>query len=456
MPSRVEMMVKTSEKKPEKSAVGTPQVGFVSLGCAKATVDSERILTRLRAEGYGISPSYEGADLVVVNTCGFIDAAIEESLDAIGEALAANGRVIVTGCLGADAGRVRAAHPAVLAVTGPQACDEVMSAVHEALPAPHEFRETLVPPQGVRLTPRHYAWLKISEGCDHRCTFCIIPQLRGPLASRPVGEVMDEAERLVTAGVREIVVVAQDTAAYGQDIRHRTGFWNGRPMKTRIRELAEALGDLGVWIRLMYVYPYASVDALVELMAEGRVLPYLDVPLQHASPKILRAMRRPAAAEKMLDRIRAWRDVCPEIVLRSTFITGFPGETGDDFERLLDFLREAELDRVGCFPYSPVEGAEANALPGAVPEGLRNERAERLMAVQAGISAARLAGRVGTVVEALVEAVEGDMAVARSWGEAPEVDGAIHIEGSEGLSPGDLVEVRITASDEHDLQGIRP
>ncbi len=350
-----------------------PKVGFVSLGCPKATVDSEHILTRLRAEGYLISPSYQQADLVVVNTCGFIDAAVQESLDAIGEALAENGKVIVTGCLGAKGSVVQDAHPAVLAVTGPHAADEVMMAVHAHLPQPHDPYTDLIPPQGIRLTPRHFAYLKISEGCNHRCSFCIIPSMRGDLVSRPVGEVMNEAEALVKSGVKELLVISQDTSAYGVDVKYRAGFWNGRPLKTRMTELVQALGELGVWVRLHYVYPYPHVDDVIPLMAEGRVLPYLDIPFQHASPRILKLMKRPAAAEKTLDRIRAWRKVCPDLTLRSTFIAGFPGETEAEFEELLLFLDEAQLDRVGCFAYSPVDGAAANQLPGAVAEAVKED-----------------------------------------------------------------------------------
>ncbi|MEJ2478634.1 MAG: 30S ribosomal protein S12 methylthiotransferase RimO [Acidihalobacter sp.] len=429
----------------------TPQVGFVSLGCPKALVDSERILTQLRAEGYAISPSYEAADLVVVNTCGFIDAAVEESLDAIGEALAENGRVIVTGCLGADAERVLETHPQVLAVTGPHAYEEVMGAVHENLPPPHDPYTSLVPPQGVKLTPRHYAYLKISEGCNHRCSFCIIPSMRGDLVSRPIGEVMQEAENLVNAGVRELLVISQDTSAYGVDVRYRTGFWRGGPLKTQAQALTEALGELGVWVRLHYVYPYPHVDALIPLMADRKVLPYLDIPLQHGSPRILKAMRRPAAAEKVLDRIHGWRRQCPELTLRSTFIVGFPGETEEDFEILLDFIEEAELDRVGAFAYSPVEGAAANELPGAVPEELKQERLERFMTRQAEISAARLQAKVGRRLQVLVDEVDEDGAVARSAADAPEIDGLVFVTDAVEAQPGEFLDVEITEADEHDL-----
>jgi ribosomal protein S12 methylthiotransferase len=428
-----------------------PKVGFVSLGCPKALVDSENILTRLRAEGYVIAPTYDGADLVVVNTCGFIDAAVEESLDAIGEALAENGKVVVTGCLGAKGDIVRQAHPQVLAVTGPHATEEVMQAVHRYLPEPHDPCTDLVPPQGIRLTPRHYAYLKISEGCNHRCTFCIIPSMRGDLASRPIGAVMGEAESLVKAGVKELLVIAQDTSAYGVDLKYRTGFWNGRPLRARLRELAAALGELGVWVRLHYVYPYPSVDDLIPLMAEGRILPYLDVPFQHASARILKLMKRPAASENVLARVRAWRQICPELTVRSTFIAGFPGETEEDFEMLLAFIEEARLDRVGCFAYSPVEGAAANALPGMLPEEVREERRSRLMALQADISAQRLERRIGRTIEVLVDEVDEEGAVARSWADAPEIDGLVHVTDGQSLAVGDLKRVVVTDSDTHDL-----
>jgi ribosomal protein S12 methylthiotransferase len=434
-----------------------PKVGFVSLGCPKALVDSERILSQLRAEGYAVSPSYESADLVVVNTCGFIDAAVAESLDAIGEALAENGRVIVTGCLGAKGDIVRKTHPKVLAVTGPHAADAVMQAVHAALPRPHDPYTDLVPPQGVRLTPAHYAYLKISEGCNHRCTFCIIPSLRGDLVSRPIGEVMREAENLVRAGVKEILVISQDTSAYGVDVRYRTGFWEGRPLKTRMTELVRALSGLGapggLWVRLHYVYPYAHVDEVIPLMAEGRLLPYLDVPFQHAIPRILRLMKRPASGEANLERIRAWRAICPEIAIRSTFIAGFPGETEAEFSQLLDFLEEAELDRVGCFAYSPVAGAKANALPDPVPAELREERRARFMMVQEKISRRRLKRKIGKTLKVLVDAVDRKCAVARSGADAPEIDGVVHIAGGRGLKPGDWAEVKIERADAHDLWG---
>jgi len=429
-----------------------PRVGFVSLGCPKALVDSESILTQLRAEGYEISPSYEGSDLVVVNTCGFIDAAVEESLDAIGEALAENGKVIVTGCLGAKGNVVREAHPKVLAVTGPHATAEVMSAVHAHLPQPHDPFIDLVPPQGIRLTPRHYAYLKISEGCNHRCTFCIIPSMRGDLVSRPVGSVMQEAENLVKAGVKELLVISQDTSAYGVDVKYRTGFWGGKPVKTRMTELCAALGELGVWVRLHYVYPYPHVDEVISLMAEGKVLPYLDVPFQHASPRILRLMKRPASSEKTLERIRAWREACPDLTIRSTFIAGFPGETEAEFEEMLDFLQEAQLDRVGCFAYSPVEGAKANDLPDAVPEAVREERRARFMAVQGAISKAKLARKVGREMTVLVDEVHAKGIVARSAADAPEIDGLVHVATKKAFRAGDLVQVVVTAAAEHDLK----
>lgn len=414
-------------------------------------MDSERILTELRAEGYRISATYDGADLVVVNTCGFIDEAVEESLDAIGEALKENGKVIVTGCLGARDGLVTGEHPRVLAVTGPHATDEVMRAVHKHLPKPHDPYSDLVPPHGIRLTPKHYAYLKISEGCNHRCTFCIIPSMRGDLVSRPIGDVMQEAQRLVDAGVRELLVISQDTSAYGVDLRYRTGFWGGRPLKTRLTELAAALGELGVWVRLHYVYPYPNVDKLIPLMADEKILPYLDVPLQHASHRILKLMKRPADAENTLRRIQHWRAECPEIAIRSTFIAGFPGETEAEFEELLEFLTEAQLDRVGCFAYSPVEGASANTLSDPVPEELREERRDRLMAHQQAISAARLLRKVGTTQTVLLDSVQPEIAIGRTSADAPEIDGVVRISGSERLKAGDFVQVRITGADEYDL-----
>jgi len=428
-----------------------PRIGFVSLGCPKALVDSERILTQLRAEGYATSGSYEDADLVIVNTCGFIDAAVAESLGAIGEALAENGKVIVTGCLGAKGDVVRAAHPSVLAVTGPHDAESVMRAVHGELERPHDPYTDLVPPQGIKLTPKHYAYLKISEGCNHRCTFCIIPSMRGDLVSRPIGEVMQEAEDLVRAGVKELLVISQDTSAYGVDVKYRAGFWNGRPLKTRMTELARALGGLGVWVRLHYVYPYPHVDDVVPMMAEGRILPYLDVPFQHAAPRILRLMKRPANAGGTLERIRAWRAVCPEITLRSTFIVGYPGETEAEFEQLLEFLGEAQLDRVGCFAYSQVEGAAANALPDPVAEELKQERQARLMALQARISAERLRAKLGRRLEVLVDEVDRKGALARSSADAPEIDGVVRIRNGGKLRPGEFAEVIVEDADEHDL-----
>jgi ribosomal protein S12 methylthiotransferase len=430
-------------------------VGFISLGCPKALVDSERILTQLKIDGYDIVPTYEGADVVVVNTCGFIDSAKQESLDAIGEAISENGRVIVTGCMGKgdDAQSIIALHPKVLSVTGPAAYEEVVSAVHKYVPYTpvHDPFADLVPPQGIKLTPRHYAYLKISEGCNHRCSFCIIPDMRGDLVSRPIGDVMEEAERLVRAGVRELLVISQDTSAYGVDIKYRTGFWNGRPLKTRMQELCEALGEFGIWVRLHYVYPYPHVDKVIPLMAENKILPYLDVPFQHGSPAVLERMQRPAAAEKSLERIRAWRDTCPDITLRSTFIVGFPGETEADFEVLLDFIRAAQLDRVGCFQYSPVKGARANALPDPVAEELKQERWERFMALQQEISAAKLQNRVGKTIEILIDEVDATGAVGRSSADAPEIDGKVFLEGATGLHPGDFVEAQVTAADEYDV-----
>ncbi|MGB3919272.1 MAG: 30S ribosomal protein S12 methylthiotransferase RimO [Thiothrix litoralis] len=429
-----------------------PRVGFVSLGCPKALVDSERILTQLRAEGYEISGSYDDADLVVVNTCGFIDSAVEESLDAIGEALHENGKVIVTGCLGANADKVLDAYPNVLAVSGPHAYEAVMQSVHAHLPPLHDPYMHLIPPQGVRLTPRHYAYLKISEGCNHRCSFCIIPSLRGDLVSRPIGDVLQEAENLVNAGVRELLVISQDTSAYGIDVKYRTGFWQGRPIKTHSQQLAEALGDMGVWVRLHYVYPYPHVDNLIPLMAEGKILPYLDIPFQHASPSVLKAMRRPAHAEKVLDRLKNWRETCPDIAVRSTFIVGFPGETEDDFEMLLDFLQEAQLDRVGAFTYSAVDGAPANAIDGAIPEEVKEERLERFMEVQADISAAKLSRLIGKTMTVLVDESGDGQSIGRTHRDAPEIDGEVIIEGVE-LPVGEFAQVRITHADEHDLWG---
>lgn len=439
----------------------SPKVGFVSLGCPKAGSDSERILTQLRAEGYQISNSYEQSDLVVVNTCGFIDSAVQESLDAIGEALNKNGKVIVTGCLGAKKDVVTGAHPSVLAVTGPHALEEVMGHVHTHLPKPHDPYTDLVPPQGVRLTPKHYAYLKISEGCNHRCSFCIIPSMRGDLVSRPIGDVMNEAENLVNAGVSEILVISQDTSAYGVDMKFRSGFWNGRPVKTHMTALSKALGELGVWVRLHYVYPYPHVDEVIPLMAEGAILPYLDVPLQHASPRILKSMKRPASSENNLARIKAWRETCPEIAIRSTFIVGFPGETEDDFKMLLDFMEEAQLDRVGCFAYSAVDGATANSLDNQVPEEIKKERLSRFMEVQERISAAKVAAKVGTLQTVLVDELTEDddgnvIAIARTKADAPEIDGIVYLQDADGISPGDFVDVQIVDAQGHDLIGAPP
>lgn len=428
-----------------------PKVGFVSLGCPKATVDSEHILTRLRAEGYLISGSYQDADLVVVNTCGFIDSAVEESLDAIGEALAENGKVIVTGCLGAKGDVVKQAHPSVLAVTGPHATDEVMEAVHAHLPRLHDPYSDLVPPQGIRLTPKHFAYVKISEGCNHRCTFCIIPSMRGDLVSRPVGDVMQEAQNLVNAGVKELLVISQDTSAYGVDVKYRTGFWGGKPLKSRMTELAAAMGELGAWVRLHYVYPYPHVDEVIPLMAQGKILPYLDIPFQHANQRILKLMKRPASSENVLARIRQWREICPDITLRSTFIVGFPGETEEEFEELLDFLEEAQLDRVGAFAYSPVDGAVANALPDHIPPEIQQERLARLMLLQEEISEQRLKRKIGKTMKVLVDEVGKQGAIARSSADAPEIDGVVYISEGQHLNTGDFVEVKITDSDTHDL-----
>jgi len=447
-----------------------PRVGFVSLGCPKALTDSELILTRLSAEGYATSKTFEGADLVIVNTCGFIDAAVQESLDTIGEALAANGRVIVTGCLGAKTGAsgdalVRELHPSVLAVTGPHATDEVMGAVHAHLPKPHDPFVDLLPPIGIKLTPKHYAYLKISEGCNHRCTFCIIPSLRGDLASRPIGDVLGEAQRLFESGVKELLVVSQDTSAYGVDLKYRTGFWEGRPVRTRLLDLVERLGDLaephGAWVRLHYVYPYPHVDEILPLMAEGRVLPYLDVPFQHAHPDVLKRMKRPASGERNLERLARWRAICPQLVVRSTFITGFPGETEAEFGQLLEFAREARIDRAGCFAYSPVDGAAANDLPGMVPAELREERRARFMAVAEEVSAAKLRARVGSTMQVLVDsapALGRKGGVGRSYADAPEIDGRVILlppeKASRTLKAGEFSRARIVGTQGHDLVGV--
>jgi ribosomal protein S12 methylthiotransferase len=441
-----------------------PRIGFVSLGCPKALTDSELILTQLSAEGYTTSKSYAGADLVIVNTCGFIDAAVQESLDAIGEALAENGRVIVTGCLGAKAGGdvVRQAHPKVLAVTGPHATQEVMDAVHTHVPKPHDPFVDLVPAAGIKLTPRHYAYLKISEGCNHRCTFCIIPSMRGDLVSRPIGDVLNEARALFEGGVKELLVVSQDTSAYGVDVKYRTGFWNGQPVKTRMVDLCEKLGELadahGAWVRLHYVYPYPHVDDVLPLMASGRVLPYLDVPFQHAHPDVLKRMKRPASGERNLERLQRWRELCPPLVVRSTFIAGFPGETESEFETLLDFMREARIDRAGCFAYSPVEGAAANALPGAVPQDVREDRRARFMAVAEEVSAAKLRQRIGAQMQVLIDhapALGRQGARGRSYADAPEIDGVVHLlppsKRSTQLKVGEFARARIVSTQGHDL-----
>lgn len=433
------------------------RVGMVSLGCPKALVDSERILTQLRIEGYDVVPTYQDADVVVINTCGFIDSAKQESLDAISEAMKENGKVIVTGCMGKgkDAETIKERNPGLLAVTGPQAYEEVVGAVHAWLPPSQEHNPhiDLIPPQGVKLTPRHYSYLKISEGCNHKCTFCIIPDMRGKLVSREAGSVLDEAERLVAAGTKELLVISQDTSAYGVDIKYKTSFWQGRPIKTRMLELCEALGDMGVWVRLHYVYPYPHVDNVIPLMAAGKIVPYLDIPFQHASPKVLKAMKRPAAAENNLERIKAWRAICPELTIRSTFIVGFPGETEEDFQILLDFLEQAQLDRVGCFTYSAVDGAKANALADPVPEDIKLERQKRFMEVQARISAERLQAKVGTRQKVLVDEVTPEGAVARSQADAPEIDGSVFIDGATHLKPGDFVTVMIEEADEYDMWG---
>ncbi|MGD8594831.1 MAG: 30S ribosomal protein S12 methylthiotransferase RimO [Gammaproteobacteria bacterium] len=435
-------------------AHNSPKVGIVSLGCPKALVDSEQIITQLRAEGYTISPSYNQADLVVINTCGFIEEAIEESLDAIGEALNENGKVIVTGCLGAKGDVVKAHYPNVLAVTGPHALQEVMQAVHHHLPPEHDPYTSLIPPQGIKLTPQHYAYVKISEGCNHRCSFCIIPSLRGDLDSRQIDAVLKEAENLVAAGVRELLIISQDTSAYGVDTKYRTHFYQGRPVKTRFYDLAKELSQLGVWVRLHYVYPYPHVDEIIPLMSPNGLLPYLDIPFQHASPRILKAMHRPAHSENTLARLKQWRSVCPELKIRSTFIVGFPGETDEDFKQLLNFLEQAQLDRVGCFTYSPVEGAAANQLPGQVPEDVKRERFEQFMALQSQISAEKLQQAVGSEQTVIVDHIEEDKIIARTYGDAPEIDGLVIIEDpTTNIRPGDFVDVKITGADEYDLYG---
>jgi ribosomal protein S12 methylthiotransferase len=437
-------------------SVEQPKVGFVSLGCPKALVDSERILTQLKVEGYEVVPSYGEADVVVVNTCGFIDSAVAESLDAIGEAMAENGKVIVTGCLGKRSELIREAHPGVLSISGPQDYASVMSAVHSALPPKHDPFLDLLPPTGVKLTPKHYAYLKISEGCNHRCSFCIIPSMRGDLVSRPVDEVLKEAEALVRGGVKELLVVSQDTSAYGVDTRYAEREWRGKSYPTRMKALCEGLSELGAWTRLHYVYPYPHVDDVVPLMAEGKILPYLDIPFQHASPRILKLMKRPGSVDKTLERIQRWREICPDITIRSTFIVGFPGETDEEFEDLLDFLDAAELDRVGAFAYSPVDGAAANALPDPVPEEVKQERLARFMELQQEISAGKLQRKVGTTQRVLVDAIDGELAIARSMADAPEIDGLVQVQdgAAMGLKPGDFVDVRIMGADEHDLYAL--
>ncbi|PXV56454.1 30S ribosomal protein S12 methylthiotransferase RimO [Aeromonas veronii] len=429
-----------------------PKVGFVSLGCPKNLVDSERILTQLRTEGYDVVPSYDDAELVVVNTCGFIDSAVQESLEAIGEALAENGKVIVTGCLGAKENQIREIHPKVLEITGPHAYEEVLGHVHKYVEKPqHNPFTSLVPAHGVKLTPRHYAYLKISEGCNHRCTFCIIPSMRGDLVSRPIGDVLAEAKRLKEAGVKELLVISQDTSAYGVDVKHRTGFYDGMPVKTSMVALCEELAKLDIWVRLHYVYPYPHVDDVIPLMRDGKILPYLDIPLQHASPRILKLMKRPGSVERTLERIQKWREICPQITLRSTFIVGFPGETEDDFQMLLDFIDKAELDRVGCFKYSPVEGALANELPDPVPEEIQEERFQRFMELQQQVSIRKLARKVGQEMTVIIDEVDEEGATGRSFADAPEIDGLVYLNGETGLKPGDMVKVRIDESDEYDL-----
>ncbi len=438
---------------PPRSLKPAPKVGFVSLGCPKALVDSERIITKLRSEGYQVAPDYAGADVVVVNTCGFLDSAKQESLDAIGEALAENGRVIVTGCMGLEEGRIREVHPGVLSVTGPHQYEQVVTAVHDAVPPLHDPYLDLVPPEGLRLTPRHYAYLKISEGCNNRCSFCIIPSIRGDLASRPANHVMTEAERLVKAGVKELLVISQDTSAYGLDIKYAESQWKGAPLKAKFLDLSRALGELGAWVRMHYVYPYPHVDDVIPLMAEGKILPYLDIPFQHASPAVLKAMRRPAHQEKTAERIANWRKVCPDLAVRSTFIVGFPGETEEDFSFLLDWLREAKLNRVGCFKYEAVSGAKANELDGAVPDEVKEERWHRFMAAQQEISQEILASRVGTTIDVIIDEVDEDGALGRSKWDAPEIDGSVFLNGESGVKPGDIVKVHVDSADDYDLWG---
>ena len=434
--------------------ISSPTIGFVSLGCPKNLVDSERILTELRTQGYQVVPTYENADLVIVNTCGFIDSAVQESLEAIGEALDENGKVIVTGCLGAKEDQIRSVHPKVLEISGPHSYEAVLSHVNKYAPKPaYNPFTSLVPEQGVKLTPKHYAYLKISEGCNHSCTFCIIPSLRGEMVSRPIGNVLDEAKRLVDSGVKELLVIAQDTSAYGIDIKNRTNFWNGMPLKTNIQTLCEQLSSLGIWVRLHYMYPYPSVDDLIPLMAEGKILPYLDVPLQHASPTVLKSMKRPGTIEKTLERIHHWREICPEITLRSTFIVGYPGETEQDFELLLDFLEKAQLDRVGCFPYSPVEGAAANELANQVPDEIKQQRFDRFMQLQQKISMQKLQAKIGKTLAVIIDEVDEEGAIGRSMADAPEIDGVVYLNEEKDVNVGDVVQVIIDHSDEYDLWG---
>ena len=447
--------VKTLEANRSDNPATGSRIGFVSLGCPKNLVDSERILTQLRTEGYDVVPTYHDADLVIVNTCGFIDSAVEESLDTIGEALKENGRVIVTGCLGVKEDEIREVHPNVLAITGPHAYESVVEQVHAHLPMPaHDPFQDLVPDHGIKLTPRHFAYLKISEGCNHRCTFCIIPSMRGDLVSRPMGEILDEAKRLKAAGVNELLVISQDTSAYGVDVKHRTGFWNGMPLKTHLKTLCDKLGELDMWVRLHYVYPYPHVDDLIPLMNEGRILPYLDIPLQHANKRLLKLMKRPGSAERTLERIRKWREICPALIIRSTFIVGFPGETEAEFEELLQFLRDAQLDRVGAFAYSPVDGAKANELPDPVPEEIKQQRLARFMQVQGEISTARLKQRIGNEYQIVIDSVDSEGAVGRTYADAPEVDGVVHLNGAYDLTPGQRVWAEIIHANEHDLWAV--
>lgn len=436
---------------PRARRKAAPKVGFVSLGCPKALVDSERIITRLRSEGYEIARDYAGADVVVVNTCGFLNSAKQESLEAIGEAMAENGRVVVTGCLGVEKDRILAEHPGVLAVTGPHQYEAVMEAVHDAVPPLHDPFVDLVPPEGLHLTPRHYAYLKISEGCNNRCSFCIIPSLRGRLASRPASHVMTEAERLVKAGVKELLVISQDTSAYGLDIKYAESPWKGAPLKAKFLDLSRALGELGAWVRMHYVYPYPHVDDVIPLMADGKILPYLDIPFQHASPSVLKAMRRPASQEKTAERIRRWRDVCPDLAIRSTFIVGFPGETDADFEQLLDWLKYAKINRAGCFKYEAVEGAVANGISGAVPEDVKEERWHRFMETQKEVSAALLGAKVGRIIDVLIDEVDEDGAVGRSKWDAPEIDGSVFLNGDVSVKQGDIVQAQVVEADDYDL-----